>query len=281
MPITSPPFTRALARTTLNKVPEVTVFFWIIKILCTTVGESAADYINENLGLGLTGTSLLMTAVLIAALIVQFRSDRYVPGRYWSVVVLVSVVGTLLTDNLTDNLGLSLLITTPTFAVLLAVTFVSWYRREGTLSIHSIVTTRREGWYWLVVLLTFALGTAAGDLVAERLNLGFGPSIVLFAALIALITAARFVGGLNAVLSFWLAYVLTRPLGASIGDFLSADPRESGRGLGPLGTSLIFLAVILALVVYLSLRKVDVISRDETPSPRPATGETVRGHAHR
>ena len=281
MPITSPPFTRALARTTLNKVPEVTVFFWIIKILCTTVGESAADYINENLGLGLTGTSLLMTAVLIAALIVQFRSDRYVPGRYWSVVVLVSVVGTLLTDNLTDNLGLSLLITTPTFAVLLAVTFVSWYRREGTLSIHSIVTTRREGWYWLVVLLTFALGTAAGDLVAERLNLGFGPSIVLFAALIALITAARFVGGLNAVLSFWLAYVLTRPLGASIGDFLSADRSEGGRGLGTLGTSLIFLAVILALVVYLSFRKVDVISRDETPRTRPAAGATVRGHAHR
>ena len=253
MPITSPPFTRALARTTLNKVPEVTVFFWIIKILCTTVGESAADYINENLGLGLTGTSLLMTAVLIAALIVQFRSDRYVPGRYWSVVVLVSVVGTLLTDNLTDNLGLSLLITTPTFAVLLAVTFVSWYRREGTLSIHSIVTTRREGWYWLVVLLTFALGTAAGDLVAERLNLGFGPSIVLFAALIALITAARFVGGLNAVLSFWLAYVLTRPLGASIGDLLSQPRDEGGLGLGSTGTSALFLAVIGAIVVFFTV----------------------------
>lgn len=260
----------------LNKVPEVTVFFWIIKILCTTVGESAADYINENLGLGLTGTSLLMTAILIAVLAAQIRSERYVPGLYWSVVVLVSVVGTLLTDNLTDNIGLSLLVTTPIFAVLLAVTFAAWYRREGTLSIHSIVTTRREVWYWLVVLLTFALGTAAGDLVAERLSLGFGPSIVLFAALIALITAARFVGGLNAVLSFWLAYILTRPLGASIGDFLSADRSEGGRGLGTLGTSLTFLAVILALVVYLSFRKVDVI-----PDLAPPTDPTLDPHPRR
>jgi uncharacterized membrane-anchored protein len=253
----------------LNKVPEVTAFFWIIKVLCTTVGESAADYINENLGLGLSGTSLLMAAILIAVLIAQFRSNRYIPGLYWSVVVLVSVVGTLLTDNLTDNLGLSLLVTTPVFAALLAVTFAAWYRREGTLSIHSIVTTGREGWYWLVVLLTFALGTAAGDLAAERLSLGFGPSILLFAALIALVTAARFVGGLNVVLSFWLAYILTRPLGASIGDFLSADPSEGGRGLGTAGTSLIFLTVILALVVYLSFGKVDVIPIDKAIATDP------------
>jgi len=271
----------------LNKVPEVTAFFWIIKILCTTVGESAADYINTNLGLGLTGTSLLMTVILIAVLVAQFRSDRYVPGLYWSVVVLISVVGTLLTDNLTDNIGLSLLVTAPIFAALLAITFAAWYRRERTLSIHSIVTTRREAWYWLVVLLTFALGTATGDLVAERLSLGFGPSILLFAALIALVAAARFVGGLNVVLSFWLAYILTRPLGASIGDFLSADPSEGGRGLGTLGTSLIFLAVILALVIYLSYRKVDVIPTDKTiatdltlgpPYATPARDEAVRAY---
>ena len=256
----------------VNKVPEVTAFFWIIKILCTTVGESAADYINETLGLGLTGTSLLMTALLAGVLYAQFRAPRYVPGLYWSVVVLISVVGTLLTDNLTDNIGLSLLVTTPIFAVLLATTFAAWYRREGTLSIHSIVTSRREAWYWLVVLLTFALGTAAGDLIAERLSLGFGPSILLFAALIALVTAARFVGGLDAVLSFWLAYILTRPLGASIGDYLSADPAEGGRGLGTLGTSLVFLAVILALVVYLSVRKVDVIPAEQALATDPTTG---------
>jgi uncharacterized membrane-anchored protein len=270
----------------LNKVPEVTAFFWIIKILCTTVGESAADYINTTLGLGLTGTSLLMTVLLAGVLYAQFRAPRYVPGLYWSVVVLISVVGTLLTDNLTDNIGLSLLVTTPIFAVLLAAAFDVWYHREGTLSIHSIVTTRREAWYWLVVLLTFALGTAAGDLVSERLSLGFGPSIILFASLIALVTAARFAGGLNAVLSFWLAYILTRPLGASIGDYLSADGSEGGRDLGTLGTSLIFLAVILTLVVYLSLRKVDVIPTekglqatplDRTMGTRPTVNETVEG----
>ena len=251
------------AATMLNKVPEVTVFFWVIKILCTTVGESAADYINETLGVGLTATSLIMTVILIGVLIAQFRARRYIPGLYWLTVVLISVVGTLLTDNLTDGLGVPLLVTTPVFAVLLAITFAAWYRREGTLSIHSIVTTRRESWYWLTVLLTFALGTAAGDLIAERLNLGYGPTVVLFFAAIALVTAARFVGGLDAVLSFWLAYILTRPLGASIGDYLSADPSEGGRGLGTLGTSAVFLAVILALVVHLSVRKVGVADRDE------------------
>jgi uncharacterized membrane-anchored protein len=250
-----------------NKVPEITVFFWTIKILCTTVGESAADWINTTLGLGLTGTSLIMGAILVAVLVVQFRAPRYIPGVYWLTVVLISVVGTLITDNLTDNLGVSLLVTTPVFAVLLAATFAAWYQREGTLSIHSIVTTRRETWYWLVVLLTFALGTAAGDLIAERLSLGFGPSIVLFAAVIVVITAAHFVGGLDAVLSFWLAYIMTRPLGASIGDFLSADRSEGGLALGTLVTSGIFLAVILALVVYLTALRVDVIERSDQHVP--------------
>jgi uncharacterized membrane-anchored protein len=258
--------TASPARLMLNKVPEVTAYFWVIKILCTTVGESAADYINETLGVGLTATSLIMTVILVAVLIAQFRAQRYIPGLYWLTVVLISVVGTLLTDNLTDGLGVPLLVTTPVFAVLLAITFAAWYRREGTLSIHSIVTTRRESWYWLTVLLTFALGTAAGDLIAERLNLGFGPTVLLFAAVIALVTAARFVGGLNVVLSFWLAYILTRPLGASIGDYLSSDRSEGGLALGTLGTSVIFLAVILALVVFLSIRKVDVIETRPVPS---------------
>lgn len=251
-------------RTLLNKVPEVTAFFWVIKILCTTVGESAADWINTSLGLGLTGTSLIMTLLLAVVLVVQFRTQRYVAGVYWSAVVLISVVGTLLTDNLTDNLGISLLITTPLFAVLLAATFAAWYRREGTLSIHAVNTTAREGWYWLTVLLTFALGTAAGDLVAERLSLGFGPSIILFAALIALVAAARYATALSAVLAFWLAYILTRPLGASIGDYLSSDKTEGGLGVGTLITSVGFLAVILALVIYLSVRKVDVIEAEPT-----------------
>jgi len=162
-----------LGRTMLNKVPEVTIYFWIIKILCTTVGETAADNLNDKLGFGLTNTTYVMSALLIAALVFQFRARKYVPGIYWLSVVLISVVGTLITDNLTDHYGVALETTTIIFAIALAATFAAWYRSERTLSIHSIVTTRREACYWLAILLTFALGTAAGDLTAERLSLGY------------------------------------------------------------------------------------------------------------
>lgn len=145
----------------LSKVPEVTLYFWIIKILCTTVGETAADLLNENLGLGLTATSLIMSVLLVVTLVLQFRVKAYVPGVYWLAVVLISVVGTLVSDNLTDNLGVSLTVTTPVFAGLLAVTFAAWYVSERTLSIHSIRTVRREAFYWLAILFTFALGTSA------------------------------------------------------------------------------------------------------------------------
>src|SRR5262245_30656901 len=154
----------------LNKVPEVTLYFWVIKILCTTVGETAADYLNDNLGFGLTNTSLVMSALLVLALVWQFRTRQYVAPVYWIAVVLISVVGTLITDNLTDHLGVSLWISTGAFSVALMATFAGWYTRERTLSIHTITTTARESWYWLTILFTFALGTAAGDLVAERLS---------------------------------------------------------------------------------------------------------------
>jgi len=251
---TSPPPT--MKRQMLNKVPEVTIFFWIIKILCTTVGESLADYINETLGFGLTNTTLLFTAALIAALIVQFRLNRYVPGPYWLAVVLISVVGTLLTDNLTDAHGVPLWLSSVVFAVLLAGVFAAWYAREGTLSIHSINTTPRECWYWLVVLVTFALGTAVGDWTLELTGWSPGVAILLPAGLIAAVFVAWRLG-MGPVLSFWLAYILTRPLGANIGDFLSADKSEGGLGLGTLVTSVIFLAAILATVIYLTVTGVD------------------------
>ena len=157
-------------RTLLNKVPQVTVFFWVIKILATTVGETAADFLS-GLGLGLSGTTILMSLVFVVVLVAQFRARRYVPALYWLTVVLISVVGTLVTDNLTDALGVPLEVSTAVFAVALGITFAVWYRVEGTLSIHSIVTFRREAFYWLAILFTFALGTAVGDLVDER----FGP----------------------------------------------------------------------------------------------------------
>ncbi|MEU3713702.1 COG4705 family protein [Streptomyces catenulae] len=246
-----------------NKVPEVTPYFWVIKILCTTVGETAADLLNEKLGLGLTGVSLLMSAVLAGALVAQFRTAAYRPGVYWSAVALISVVGTLLSDNLTDNLGVPLEASTAAFALLLAVVFVLWFRSERTLSIHHIDTARREFFYWLAVLFTFALGTAAGDLVAERLDLGYSLSAVLFAAALAVVAAARSTRALGAVGSFWTAYVLTRPLGASLGDYLAQPFTDGGLGIGTVLTSVLFLAVVLVLVVFLTVTRRDVAAPED------------------
>jgi uncharacterized membrane-anchored protein len=243
-------------RTMLNKVPEVTIFFWVIKIMATTVGESAADYLNETLGFGLTTTTIVMSVALVVVLLYQFRARRYIPGIYWLAVVAISVVGTLITDNLTDRFGVSLKLTTAVFAAALIITFAVWQASEKTLSIHSIYTTKREAFYWLAILFTFALGTAAGDLLAETLNIGYWKSGLLFAACIAVVLLAWRLGA-NAILTFWLAYILTRPLGASIGDYLSQKPADGGLGLGTLGTSALFLATILAVVVYLTRTKRD------------------------
>jgi uncharacterized membrane-anchored protein len=249
----------SLGRQLLIKVPQVTIFFWIIKVLSTTVGETAADFLNVNLNWGLTGTSLVMSVLLLIVLFFQFRSREYVPWIYWLTVVLISIVGTLVTDNLVDNLGITLETTTIIFGIALLATFVAWYASEKTLSIHSIYTTRREAFYWLTILFTFALGTAAGDLVAEGLNLGYWKSALLFAAVIGVVAIAHFVFKLNAVLAFWIAYILTRPLGASLGDFLSQPVDEGGLGLGTVGTSAIFLITILCLVIYLSKTRRDAI----------------------
>ncbi len=243
----------------LNKVPEITIYFWIIKVLCTTVGETAADYLNEVLHFGLTGTSLAMGALLLGALFFQFKSKKYVPSIYWLAVVLISVVGTLITDNLTDKLGVPLETTTCAFSVALVLTFAVWYAFEKTLSVHSIVTARREVFYWLAILFTFALGTAAGDLTAEKFGLGYLTSLFIFTGLIAVVTIAYKCRLLHAVLAFWLAYVLTRPLGASIGDYLSQARADGGLGFGATATSALFLVAILGLVIYLTLTKKDEI----------------------
>jgi uncharacterized membrane-anchored protein len=238
-----------------NKVPAVTAVFWIIKVLATTVGETAADFLGVNLNLGLAVTTAIMAAILAVALIAQFALRRYVPAVYWLSVVLISVVGTLITDNLSDNLHVPLVATTVGFSILLVATFVAWYRVEGTLSIHSIRTSRRETFYWLAVLFTFALGTAAGDLVAESLNLGYTLSLVLFATAIAVVAGAYYFAKLGAIISFWIAYILTRPLGASTGDLLSQSTKDGGLGLGTTITSVLFLAVILVLVMALSIKQ--------------------------
>ncbi|KAA0016365.1 hypothetical protein FOY51_26425 [Antrihabitans cavernicola] len=270
----------------LNKVPEITLYFWVIKVLATTVGETAADFLNTRLGLGLTGTSCVMAALLIVALVFQFRSGKYVPGLYWLVVVLISVVGTLITDTLVTKFGVPLQTTTIVFAAALAATFAAWYASEKTLSIHSIFSTRREGFYWMTILFTFALGTAAGDLVAERLKLGYPLSALLFAGCIAAVAVAHLGFRLNAVLAFWIAYILTRPLGASLGDLLSQPRGNGGLGVGTMWTSALFLVTILALVTYLTITGKDAhhatppgvdepaapgVTRTETPLVDPPT----------
>lgn len=236
----------------LNKVPEVTLAFWVIKIMATTVGETGADYLAVHVGLGTAITGGIMAALLVAALLVQLRSRRYVPWIYWLTVVLVSVVGTQITDALTDGLDVSLYASTAAFAAALAATFAAWYASERTLSIHTIVTARRELFYWAAILFTFALGTAAGDLATEALGLGFRLGVVVFGALIAAVALAYHLGA-DAVLAFWLAYILTRPLGASFGDLLSQSQAYGGLGLGTVKTSVVFLAVIVALVTFLSV----------------------------
>lgn len=247
------------AREMLNKVPQITLYFWVVKILCTTVGETAADFLNTSLNLGLTGTSVIMGALLLITLFFQFKSNKYIPAVYWLAVVLISVVGTLITDNLTDNFGVPLQLTTVIFAAALIITFIIWFVVEKTLSVHKINTVRREAFYWLAILFTFALGTAAGDLVAERLQLGYLLSAGIFAGLILMSWLAYKYLKLNAVLTFWIAYILTRPLGASIGDYLSQSNSDGGLGLGTVITSAIFLIAILVTVIYLTKTKKDVI----------------------
>lgn len=248
-----------------NRVPEVTVEFWLIKLMAVTMGETAADYLAVNLGFGLTVTSIVMTGVLIAALWFQFAQKRYVPTVYWTAVVLISIVGTLVTDNLVDNFGVALQTTAIWFTLSLGATFALWYAAERTLSIHSIVTARREAFYWLAILFTFALGTAAGDLVAEVFALGYLTTGILFAAIIAVIAVAYYVFRTDAVLAFWLAYIFTRPLGASFGDLLSQPVEYGGLGFGTILTSFIFLAAIIALVCHLMLK--------QDPDPAALRGE--------
>ena len=236
----------------LNKVPAVTLAFWVIKLMSTTVGETGADYLVKHVGLGTLLTDTIMITLLLGALVLQLRARSHVPWVYWLTVVLVSVVGTQITDGLTDGLGVSLYASTLAFGTALATVFALWYRRERTLSIHTIVTRRRELFYWAAILLTFALGTAAGDLATEALGLGFKLGVVAFGGLIAVIAVAYRLGA-NAVLTFWLAYILTRPLGASLGDLLSQSQTYGGLGMGTIGTSIAFLVVIVGLVAFVSI----------------------------
>jgi uncharacterized membrane-anchored protein len=238
-----------------NRVPKVTVDFWLIKLMAVTVGETAADYLNTHFGLGLPATSLIMTGLLLAALMLQFAQNKYVPWTYWVAVVLISVVGTLISDYFADDLGISLEITSAVFAVALAATFAIWYAFERTLSIHTIFTTRREIFYWLAILFTFALGTSAGDMAAEGLGLGYLSAGVGYGAIIAVIAVAYFGFRINGILAFWLAYILTRPMGASFGDLLAQPVSNGGVGFGTTNTSLAFFFCIALIIAYMTITR--------------------------
>jgi uncharacterized membrane-anchored protein len=254
----------------INKVPAITATFWLIKILSTTIGETFADYLAVNVGLGTAVTDGVMFAVLAVTLFAQLRTRRYTPWLYWLTVVLVSIVGTQITDFFTDQLGVSLYVSTAVFAVVLAVVFTIWWRQERTLAITAIDTPRRERFYWAAVLVTFALGTAGGDLATEALSLGFRVGVLVFGGLILATWGAKKLG-MNAVLAFWIAYVLTRPLGASLGDLLTQSRAYGGVGLGASVTSLLFLTVIVVLVAreQVLVNRHGVRSKDDAPAVHP------------
>lgn len=265
-----------------TKVPLITATFWVIKVLSTTVGETFADFLAVDVGLGPAITDIAMLVVLTIALTVQLRKTRYTPWIYWLCVVLVSIVGTQITDFFTDTLGVSLYVSTAVFAVVLAIVFTVWHRQEHTLAIASVDTPRRERFYWAAILVTFALGTAAGDLATEALSLGFRNGVLIFGGLIAMTYLARRLGA-GAVLMFWIAYVLTRPLGASLGDLLTQDSSLGGLGLGASLTSILFLTVIVVLVVreQLLVNRHGVAEKGSGPlgGPRRDLGWAVGGAA--
>jgi len=257
----------SLRKDLMVKVPAVTAFFWIIKVLATTVGETFADFLNGSLadawGLtdqqGLQVVSAIMGSALVIVLIVQFSARRYIPVIYWLAIVLISVAGTLITDNLHDGLGVELWVTTLIFGLALIVVFAIWHRSERTLAMKSIKTRKRESFYWLAILFTFALGTSAGDQFAESFNFGFAASLAIFAAGIAFVALLWKRRLISEVAGFWVCYILTRPLGASLGDLLSQSHKDGGLGLGPNNTSYIFLTLILLSVAFLSVTKKDEI----------------------
>lgn len=239
----------------LMRVPEVTLIFWIIKILSTTVGETGADFLSFDFGWGMPVTSLFMASVMGLLLYLQFfRFKRYMPAAYWTLVLLMSVLGTLITDMFVDLAGVSLVTLSIIFAVMMLAGFYVWFRNEGTLSIHSIDNGKREVYYWVVILLAFAVGTGVGDLISERFALGYDKALLLFGGMIAFVAMVYYVFKINAVTAFWIAYVLTRPLGASLGDFMIQKPADGGLGVNMLNVNMAFLGVIVVLVGYEWLR---------------------------
>ncbi len=263
------------------KVPEIIALFWVIKILTTGMGESMSDFLGQ--------TFLPLAAVvgifgMAYALRLQLRTREYRAPVYWFTVMMVAIFGTMVADGIHDGLGWSYAVTTPLFAFIVGLVFWLWYRSEGTLSIHTIVTRRRERYYWCAVLATFALGTAAGDLTAIQLNIGFFQSAVLFAVVFAIPAVLWRAGLLNPIAAFWSAYVVTRPLGASLADWFAKPPSASGLGLGDGVVSAIALIIFVALVAWVAHTRSDIQAPhsdllDRQAEHRPAEHHAIDGAA--
>ena len=256
------PVPTGVLRRAASKVPEVTIYFWIVKILTTGMGEAAADYqqslFRPVLAVAFTGLLLLV------AVAVQLRAQQYIAWVYWTAVVMVSVFGTIEADALRHTLHLTHAVNTSIFVVALVVALLAWYLTERTLSIHSIHTRRRELFYWATVMITFALGTAAGDWTAKSVGLGWLGSGVLFTVAMLVPAALHRWAGLNAILAFWIAYVLTRPVGASFADWMADGTQNGGLGWGKLMTTVVTSGLIVAFVAFLA------VTRRDVEQPRPA-----------
>ncbi len=260
-------------RDTITKVPEITLIFWVLKLLTTGMGESMSDFLGQQ-NVPIAGAIGIFG--LWFALWLQLRQREYRAPIYWFAVMMVAIFGTMAADGIHDGASIPYSVTTPLFGLIMAVIFYLWYRSEGTLSIHSITTRRREGYYWAAVLATFALGTAAGDLTALSLNLGFFPSVILFASVIAIPAVGWWRFNMNPILAFWFAYIVTRPLGASFADGFSKHD-NTGLGLGDGTVSALALIVFIALVAYVALSKLDV---QRELRATPDAGEHAAPHPH-
>lgn len=261
-------------RRALTKVPEITALFWVTKILTTAMGEATSDFLNQSLGPAI-GVPIML-AGLYVALKWQLGKDRYVAWPYWLVVVMVATFGTSAADALHVGLGIPYVMSTAFYAVVLAGVFTAWYRSERTLSIHSIYTARREKFYWATVLATFALGTAGGDLTATEWHLGFFASGLMFAVLIAIPALAWWRLGLNSIVAFWFAYIVTRPLGASFADWLDASHHLSGLALGAGPVAIGATVLIVGFVAYLAITRVDIVREPaDHETHAPAAGQPL------
>jgi len=237
-----------------NRVAKLGLLFWVIKIFSTTVGETAADYVSTNLNFGLTLTTILMGVITILVVIWNFKQKKYYSPSYWALIVMMSIEGTLITDVLVEKFSVSLLTLDIIFTIAMGLLFYFWYKKEQTLSIHSINNNTREKFYWIIVLTTFALGTGVGDTVSEYLNVGYFYSLIIFGSIFILAGILYFSKIINAVLAFWIAFIVTRPIGASLGDLFIQVPNDGGLGISVATVNIFFFIVIITAVSYLTIK---------------------------